>query len=151
VKGRASLTSPFSAVNHVGFVVRDLEEGLQFFTEVLGFERVVGRAGALVPDGDVMTRRFGIEASASGSFAFLQLGSAVIELLEWIAPGRNETPPLNSDLGGRHLAISVTDMAGAIARLSAVDGVTVREANDAGYVYCSTPLGLEVQLIPVAA
>jgi glyoxylase I family protein len=98
-----------------------------------------------------MTRRFGIDAAASGNFAFLQLGNAVIELLEWTAPGRNETPPLNSDLGGRHIALSVTDMAGAVARLSAIEGVTVREPNDAGYVYCSTPLGLEVQLIPVPA
>jgi glyoxylase I family protein len=138
-------------VNHVGLVVRNLEEGARFFTEVLGFERVAGRAGALASSGDLLTRRFGIDANASGQFAFFQLGSAFIELLEWTAPGRNNTPPLNSDLGGRHLAISVSDMASAVERMKAVPGVEVREPNDAGYVYCATPLGLEIQLIPVAA
>jgi hypothetical protein len=76
------------------------------------------------------------------------LGDSVIELLEWTAPNRNEIPPLNSDLGGRHLALSVSDMQTAIEKLRAVPGVTVREPNQMGYVYCATPLGLEVQLIP---
>ncbi|MDQ2683930.1 MAG: VOC family protein, partial [Chloroflexota bacterium] len=132
-------SSPFAAVNHVGFVVRDLEEGLRFFTEVLGFERIQGRAGSLQPDGDVQTRRFGIPADASGNYAFVRLGDAVIELLEWSAPDRNVTPPLNSDLGGRHLAITVADMDAAIGKLSGVSGVVVREPNAMGYVYCQTP------------
>ena len=141
----------FTAVNHVGFVVRNLDEGTRFFTEVLGFERVAGRAGPLAPSGDQLTRRFGIDANASGQFAFFRLGDAFIELLEWSASGQNSFPPLNSDLGGRHLAISVSDMTAAIERLSAVPGVVVREPNDAGYVYCATPLGLEIQLLPTVA
>jgi catechol 2,3-dioxygenase-like lactoylglutathione lyase family enzyme len=144
------LATLFSAVNHVGFVVRDLDEGARFFTEVLGFEPVAGRAGTLAASGDVLSRRFGIDANASGRFAFFRLDDAFIELLEWSAPGQNQTPALNSDLGGRHLAISVPDMAAALARLREIPGVIVREPNDAGYVYCATPLGLEIQLIPVA-
>ena len=141
------MTSPFTAVNHVGYVVRDIEAGLAFFTDVLGFERVEGRRGDVHPQDDVLTRRFGVDANASGRWAFLRLGDTLVELLEWSAPDRNETTPLNSDLGGRHIAITVSDIATATARLLEA-GATVREPNDLGYIYCATPLGLEIQLIP---
>jgi len=143
------VTNPFTAINHVGVVVRNLDEGARFFTDVLGFSPVAERTGRLAPNDDSLTRRFGVDANADGHFAFFRLGDNLIELLEWIAPGRNETAPLNSDLGGRHLALSVSDLNAAIDRLRAVPGVTIREPNDAGYVYCATPLGLEIQLIQV--
>ena len=142
------MSNPFTAVNHIGFVVRDLDEGLSFFTEVLGFEAILERRGDLLPAGDVLRRRFGIEPDASGRYAFVRLGASLIELLEWQAPDQNATPPLNSDLGGRHLALTVSDMDAAVEQLKSAPGVTVREANDAGYRYCETPLGLEIQLIP---
>jgi catechol 2,3-dioxygenase-like lactoylglutathione lyase family enzyme len=148
VWGAEIVTGPFSAVNHVGFVVRDLDEGTRFFIDVLGFEAVLERTGRLAPNGDTLTRRFGVDANADGRFAFFRLGGNLVELLEWAAPGRNESAPSNSDLGGRHLALSVSDIEAAVERLSAVPGVTIREPNDAGYVYCATPLGLEIQLIP---
>jgi catechol 2,3-dioxygenase-like lactoylglutathione lyase family enzyme len=142
------VAGPFSAVNHIGFVVRNLDQGARFFTDVLGFDAVTERTGNLVPNTDIMSRRFGVDDSATGRYAFFRLGDTAVELLEWNAPDRNDSAPLNSDLGGRHLAISVTDMDAAITRLKAVPGVTVREPNEAGYVYCATPLGLEIQLIP---
>src|SRR4051794_15069380 len=98
-----SVSTVFSAVNHVGFVVHNLAEGARFFTEVLGFEPVAGRTGNLAPSSDLLTRRFGIDANASGQFAFFRLGDAFIELLEWTLPAQNSPPPLNSDLGGRHV------------------------------------------------
>src|SRR5688500_10927708 len=114
-----AVSSPFSAVNHVGYVVRDIEEGLTFFTDVLGFEPVEGRRGDAPPQDDLLTRRFGVPADAFGKWAFLRLGDSLVELLEWSAPNRNETTPLNCDLGGRHLALTVTDMAAATAKLRA--------------------------------
>jgi catechol 2,3-dioxygenase-like lactoylglutathione lyase family enzyme len=130
-------------------VVRNLDEGLTFFTEVLGFEAIPDRRGDLIPSGDILTRRFGIDANSVGRYAFVRLADFVIELLEWTAPDQNAIPPLNSDVGGRHLAINVVDVPAAVARLQSTAGVTVREANDNGYIYCETPLGLEIQLIPV--
>lgn len=143
------MSGPFSAVNHVGFVVSNLEQALAFFTDVFGFERIEGRTGSILPEGDALTRRFGIDSNASGEYAFVRLGESIIELLVWSAPGQHQSPPLNSDWGGRHLALSVRDMPSAIALLGSVEGVVVREANDMGYVYCLTTFGLEVQLIPV--
>ena len=143
------MTSPFSAVNHIGYVVSDLDVALQFFTELLGFEAVLERRGNILPSDDIQTRRFGTDPSASGRFAFLRLADALVEVLEWSAPNQNQTAPLNSDFGGRHLAISVTDMPVALAKMRQFKGITIREANDAGYIYCATPFGLEIQLIPV--
>jgi catechol 2,3-dioxygenase-like lactoylglutathione lyase family enzyme len=143
------VSGPFTAVNHVGYVVRNLEAGSRFLVDVLGFDIVEGRSGTLSADGDLLTRRFGVDANAEGRYAFFRLADTFVELLEWTAPDRDESSPLNSDMGGRHLALSVSDMAAATDRLRGLDGVTVREPNDAGYIYCATPFGLEIQLIPV--
>jgi catechol 2,3-dioxygenase-like lactoylglutathione lyase family enzyme len=143
------LAGPFSAVNHAGFVVRDLDEGIRFFVDVLGFEIVADRKGTLSPNGDMLTRLFGVPAEASGRYQFFQLGGTVIELLEWSAPGQNTDQPLSSDLSARHLALSVSDMDAALDRLGRVPGVSIREANDRGFRYCTTPLGLDIQLIPI--
>jgi catechol 2,3-dioxygenase-like lactoylglutathione lyase family enzyme len=66
------LAGPFSAVNHAGFVVRDLDEGIRFFVDVLGFEIVADRKGTLSPNGDMLTRLFGVPAEASGRYQFFQ-------------------------------------------------------------------------------
>lgn len=142
---------PIVAVNHIGYVVSDLDLAGRFFEEALGFERVVGRTGKLGDaDGDLMTRRFGLDPRATGEFVFFQLGGFAVELLAWDAPGRNETPALNSDAAGRHLALSVTNMEAAKRQIAAFGGAEIREPNDAGYIYVKTAFGLEVQLIPVA-
>ena len=144
-----STSNPFSAVNHVGFVVSDLIAAGELLVDVLGFERIVERRGHIAfPGTDAPRRLFGVDPEASAEFAFFRLGEAVVELLEWRGPNRSTTPAGNSDLGGRHLALTVVDMEAAIARLRTVEGVEVREPNQLGYVYANTPVGLEIQLIP---
>src|SRR6478609_1721038 len=136
---------PIIAVNHIGYVVSDLDLAGRFFEEALGFERVIGRTGKLGDtDGDLMTRRFGLDPRATGEFIFFQLDGFAVELLAWDAPGRNETPALNSDAAGRHLALSVTNMEAAKQQIEAFGGAEIREPNDAGYIYVKTPFGLEV-------
>lgn len=144
-----SIASPFAAVNHVGFVVTDLASAGALLVDTLGFERIVERRGHIAfPGTDAARRLFGVDPEASAEFAFFRLGEAVVELLEWRGPGRATAPAGNSDLGGRHLALTVGDMGAALERLRAVDGVEVREPNERGYVYVKTPVGLEIQLIP---
>jgi catechol 2,3-dioxygenase-like lactoylglutathione lyase family enzyme len=141
---------PIIAVNHIGYVVSDLDLAGRFFEEALGFERVVERTGKLGdPEGDLMLRRFGVNPRATGAFIFFRLSGFSVELLGWESPDRNEKPPKNSDAGGRHLALSVTDMKAATERIAAFGGAEIREPNDAGFIYVKTPFGLEIQLIPV--
>ena len=147
-----SITSPFVAINHTGFVVTDLAAAGQLLVETLGFERIAERRGHIAfPGTDTMHRLFGVDQDATVEYAFFGLGDTVIELLQWKGPNRSETPAGNSDLGGRHLALTVSDMGTALGRLSAVEGVEIREPNQLGYVYVRTPIGLEIQLIPAVA
>ena len=37
-------------LHHTGFVVRDLEKSVAFYTEVMGLEVMMGLAGATVPE-----------------------------------------------------------------------------------------------------
>ena len=105
------MTNPFSAVNHVGVVVRNLDEGARFFTDILGFEPVPERTGRLAPNGDTLTRRFGVDANADGRFAFFRHGNALIELLEWTAPASQRHRAAQFRSRRRQLAISVSDIA----------------------------------------
>jgi catechol 2,3-dioxygenase-like lactoylglutathione lyase family enzyme len=144
------MSSPFAGVDHVGYVVSDLEQAITFATEVLGFELVPDRAGSLGdPNGDLMARRLGVPARATGNFRFVRTADATIEFLQWSAPDQNTTTARNSDRAGRHLAIRVNDMTAALERIGAFPGVEIREPNERGYIYVKTPFGLEVQLIPV--
>jgi len=139
---------PFAGVDHVGYVVSDLDAASAFFVDVLGFEALPRRGEASHPDGDHMTHWFGVHPRASSRFAFFRLGDSVVELLEWTAPDQHRVHPRNSDHGGRHLAITTPDLDAATARLKSVLGVTIRARNERGFVYVSTPFGLELQLIP---
>jgi glyoxylase I family protein len=143
--------SPFNGVNHVGYVVTDLDQAIAFAVDILGFELVPERAGFLRDDsGDLMTRRFGVPAPATAEFRFVRAGDAPIEFLAWSAPDQMSTPARNCDVAGRHLAVNVTDMPAALERIRTVAGVEIREPNERGYIYVRTPFGLEVQLIPVS-
>jgi catechol 2,3-dioxygenase-like lactoylglutathione lyase family enzyme len=135
-------------VDHVGYVVNDLDAAVAFFINELGFEDLNRRAVMRDDDGDSMSARFDVHPRAVGRYCFLGVGGDKVELLEWTAPNSSVTPPRNSDLCGRHLAIKVDDLDAAAARLSRLDGVTVREPNERGFRYVTTPFGIEIQLIP---
>jgi len=141
------MSSPFTGVNHAGFVVSDLAAASAFFVDVLGFDALPRKGATSDPDGR-MTDWFGVDGGAASRWAFFFLGGSVIELMEWSARDRNETSPRNSDVGGRHLALSTANLDEAVARIAAQPGVTVREKTETGFIYVATPFGLEIQLMP---
>lgn len=136
------------AVNHVGFVVSDLEAALRLFVDVLGFEAIERRGELADREGDRLARQFGVHPRAVGRFAFVQLGSSLVELLEWTAPDRVSDPPRNADAGGRHLALTVEHLDDLLGRLAREPGFAIRERSEPGFVYVGTPFGLELQLVP---
>lgn len=145
------MSSPFGGIDHVGYVVSDLDLAARFAIDVLGFEAIAERAGNLGdPDGDAMTRRFGVHPRATGVYRFFKASNLAIEFLAWESPDRVPTTARNCDAGGRHLAIAVADMPAALERIAAFPGTEIRETNERGYIYVKTPFGLEVQLIPTA-
>ncbi len=132
-------------VDHAGYVVSDLEAALAFFETALGFRRVSEHGP--VAEGGLMTGWFGVDATASSRFGFVEApGGGLVELLEWHAPGRSLLEPLLSDVGGRHLALRPDDLAATLAQLRAYPGVEVL-ADHERFVYATTPIGLHIQLM----
>ena len=103
-----------AAVDAVGFTVRDLDRSVEFFTKVLTFEKQweVEVAGDAY---EHLQGVFGLRMRV----ARLKLGDEAVELTEYLAPrGRSIPEGLRSnDRSFQHVAIIVSDMATAYARL----------------------------------
>ena len=142
-------SAPATRIDHLGYVVADLEAAGRFFVDVLGFTANEVRKGQLSEDdGDGMTLRFGVHPRAVARYAFYSLGDGHVELMQWTSPIRDDRPATNQDAGGRHIAIATTDMAATLDRVRAFGDCEIREPNAAGFIYVKTPFGLEVQLVP---
>ncbi|HEU5103998.1 MAG TPA: VOC family protein [Roseiflexaceae bacterium] len=138
-------------IDHYGYVVPDLDQAVAFFTDVLGFE-LLSLDDPITFSDDSLARWYHVHPRASARFAFVRYGPAIVELTEWQAPDQNTLPPSNSDLGGRHFAIAVTDVDAAIAYLAAQPGVTVFERSVWNFVYFTTPWGMTLQVVqPLAS
>jgi len=117
IVARAEAPAQVRAVARAGFTVSNLDASVAFFTEVLEFERVSERELA----GESIEHMTGIFA-ARARIARLRLGSEEIELTEYLAPSTGRAFPENThgnDLWFQHIAIVVSDMAKAYAKLRA--------------------------------
>jgi catechol 2,3-dioxygenase-like lactoylglutathione lyase family enzyme len=91
---------------HTGFIVRDIDKSVQFYTNVLGLH-LAGR-----------TERRGQFAEQLLAFpgahikgAFLDLGAGhSLELIQYITPASGTVGINRNDLGAAHLAFWVTDI-----------------------------------------
>jgi catechol 2,3-dioxygenase-like lactoylglutathione lyase family enzyme len=103
-------------VDSVAIPVTDLERSVEFYTQVLDFRRVGEREGA----GTQLEHLLGV-FGARVRVARLALGSEAIELVQVLAP-RGRPLPVDlhgNDLAFQHVAIIVSDMDRAYARLRA--------------------------------
>ncbi|MGQ0773046.1 MAG: VOC family protein [Pseudonocardiales bacterium] len=149
-----------TAVHHVAYTVPDLDQAVEFFTDVIGAE-LVYRLGPVEGEGDWMTRQLNVAADAVAQIAMLRLGPVTnLELFEYTAPDQRQSIPRNSDWGGHHLAIYVTDVDAAVAYLRTQPGVrvlgepqTILDGPIAGdrWVYFLTPWGGQLELIHLPA
>jgi catechol 2,3-dioxygenase-like lactoylglutathione lyase family enzyme len=147
--GRSSV----GVLEHVGVTVPSLDDAIGFFTNVIGWTLVLREGPFADAEGDWMRAALNVDRSASLSFALLDTGAGrYIELFEYAAPGQRLEHPLNSDIGGMHLAVAVPDIVAAIERLRDVPGIRILagpNTNSAGglYVYFLTPWDLQMELI----
>ncbi|MFG2887746.1 VOC family protein [Streptomyces sp. NPDC048297] len=151
-------------VDSVGYTVADLDAATAFFTDVLGAE-VVETSDAMSvqtsdeasvetsaddvgswPPGAERTRRVVLRTGPTANCELSQCGTNALHRL----------PPLNSDVGGHHLAFYVDDVDAAAAYLRRKPGVTLMgepETITAGpiagdrWLYFSTPIGIQMELI----
>jgi catechol 2,3-dioxygenase-like lactoylglutathione lyase family enzyme len=142
--------------DHVGITVPDLEEATRFFVDVLGAEQFYD-LGPIASDDDWMATHLGVAPAARVErLRFLRLGAGLnLELFEYSAPGQRRQQPLNSDVGGFHLALYVDDFDVALgylrnAGVEVMGEPTHRTSGPSGgqtWVYFRAPWGLQMELV----
>ncbi|HEX8783563.1 MAG TPA: VOC family protein, partial [Steroidobacteraceae bacterium] len=114
VSSAATPPAPVSAVDSVALTVNDLDRAVDFYSKVLTFEKVADREVA----GEAYEHLFGVFGLRVRS-ARMRLGDEYLELQQFLAP-RGRPVPIDSrsnDVWFQHVAIIVSDMTAAYARL----------------------------------
>lgn len=103
-----------ASVDSIGITVNDLDRAVDFYTSVLGFDRVTESEVA----GENYERLYGVFGLRLRT-ATLRLGDERIELMEFLAPRGRPIPADSTSNDGwfQHVAIIVSDMDAAYRRL----------------------------------
>lgn len=136
-------------LHHIGLTVKDLEQSLVFYENMLGTVRdfVVESAG------EELSIAIGVP-DARLKFAFLSLGSVHLELLEYHNERCQEYKLRNSDVGAAHVCFEVRNLPEAMRKLVA-SGIKfysspfrIEDGPLAGYsfVYFDDPDGITLEL-----
>lgn len=146
-------------VHHAGYTVRDLDEAVRFFVDVVGAQLLYAAGPYRKLGTDYMATRLGVHPNAGVRLAVLRLGATLnLELVEFASPDGREGYPRVSDAGGCHLAIHVDDFEAASRFLEAQPGLKVLQPFDNGPPgegeegglkarYVETPFGLHLEII----
>lgn len=145
--------------DHVGFTVPDIEQATRFLVDVLGCERLYDLP-PMLSRGEWMRDHLNVDPKAEvRHLRFFRCGSSpVFEVFEYSAPGQVSTGPRNSDVGGHHIALHVTDINAAVRYLrdAGVD-VLGEPTTSAGphlgqrWVYLLAPWGAQFELVSYPA
>jgi len=148
-------TSIVSDIEHVGINVPDIQTGLSFFRDVLGFEQVT-EIGPFVLD-DTWRKRYKVRSGTNLSkIVMLRAGNGSnIELFEFDPDKGNKNQPYQNDMGWYHIAFYTEDMQASVAYLKSKginiigEPSTSTEGPTAGetWVYFSSPWGSQFELI----
>jgi len=144
-------------IDHIGFTVPDIEQGITFFQEVLGCTEVM-RFGPFSDDkGTFMQDLVDVHPRAAIKLiAMMRCGQGSnIELFQYEAPDQSTKMPRNSDHGGFHIAFYVQDIKAAVDKAKALGLKTfmgpfeLKEGPAAGQSinYVLTPWGAYIELI----
>lgn len=144
-------------IDHIGFTVPDIEQGVGFFRDVMGCEEAM-RFGPFMDDkGTFMKDLVDVDPRAVVQhIVMMRCGQGSnIELFQYTAPDQKTTQPRNSDYGGHHIAFYVQDIQAAVAKARALGLRTMmgpfelKEGPAAGQsiTYVMTPWGMQLELI----
>ncbi len=104
------------AVDHTGFAVSSLDKAVQFWTEALGFK--LERRSEM--GGDFLHQVTGVDDPNVKTAIVRAPDGYVVELLQYSQGRENGAVPNSAGaIGAAHLALSVTDIHAAIARVEA--------------------------------
>lgn len=146
-----------TGTEHIGFTVPDIEEAHRFFVDVIGAEYVY-TLGPYQHEDDWMQERLGVHPRAvMRELRFYRCKTGPnFEVFQYETPSdQPQAPqPLNSDIGGHHLAFYVEDLDAAVAYLRE-QGVDVmgeptassRHSEGQRWVYFRAPWGMQMELV----
>jgi lactoylglutathione lyase/glyoxylase I family protein len=150
-EGVTELDTLTAGLDHIGIVVPSLDEAVTWYMSALGFtvawrqepHEIPGSALGL-PTGEIIRL----------STAMLSAGSSGIELHEYLSPSTNASARELQDSGIGHLAIAVTDIHAAVARLAsmgvqfAAEPQQIENGPLAGrkWLYGKDPFGVTLEL-----
>lgn len=138
-------------VDHAGIVVRDLDEAVRFFVEVVGADLLF-----LAPPAAGLEKKEEAEPGTTVAVAFLRFGSNLnLELLQFAGPTAPASPPwvsktvrFTSRSGWRMSRKLRTTYAHSRASRSSAISASPRPApTGAQRVYARTPFGVHLELV----
>jgi catechol 2,3-dioxygenase-like lactoylglutathione lyase family enzyme len=143
-------------LDHVGITVPDIDSATQLFAQLLGTRHLYD-VGPFVASDNWMADNVGVHPRAViRTLRMLALpGGGFVELFSYEGPGSDASMPLNSQIGGHHLAFRVADI-GAVASKAAELGLRVMgevKLNAEGpsrglqWLFVQTPWGLQLELV----
>jgi glyoxylase I family protein len=146
-----------SGVDHIGFTVPDLEQAHNFLVDVLGCTFLYALGPFKHDDSDWMQERLNVDPrTVMRELRFYDCGGkSVFEVFAYETPeGEATAQPLNSQVGGHHVALYVEDLDAAVEYLR-VAGVRVlgdptssRGASlGQRWVYFLAPWGMQFELV----
>jgi len=151
----ASPVPGLTKLDHIGVTVPDLAEARHFFERVLGCEYLYSM-GPMLPKGHWMSEHLGVaDDTVLRELHFFRLGGqAVFEVFEYVAAEQRLDPPLNSDVGGHHVALYVDDLDAAVASLRGhgmrvMGEPTTSKSHHLGqrWIYFLSPWGMQFELV----
>lgn len=140
---------------HIGFTVPDLDQAEDFFVNVIGCERVYS-LGPFVRDDDWLKDQLHVHPrSIMKELRFFRCGFGPnFEIFQWETPEPQAPQPVNSDIGGHHLAFYVDDLDSAVAYLEKQNVDMMGEIVDSQnaskgqrWIYFKTPWGMQCELV----
>jgi catechol 2,3-dioxygenase-like lactoylglutathione lyase family enzyme len=145
-------------LEHVGLTVPDIEQAVQFFVEVLGFEHMYDIGPFVDDEGSWFGENLNVDVRASiPRGALLRCGyGSNLELFEYRSPDQRQQIPRMSDWGGTHFAYYVDDMASAVAALKRhgvrvlggiKDGIGVEAGEASTFIHFLSPWGQLIEFV----
>lgn len=143
---------------HIGFTVPDLDEAQDFFVDVIGCEFIysLGPFEHPDPDDDWMLEHMGVHPRTvmrENRFFRCRFGPN-FEIFRYDPAEPQRPEPLNSDIGGHHLAFYVDDLDVAVDYLRSkgveiLDQPTTSSSHSLGqrWVYFRSPWGMQFELV----
>lgn len=141
---------------HIGFTAPDLDEAEHFFVEVIGCE-LVYTLGPFSSDDDWMKRHLNVHPrTVMRELRFFRCGFGPnFEIFRYDTVDPPAPQPLNSDIGGHHLAFYVDDIDEATEYLRCQPGVIVLgepvassgPSSGQRWVYFLSPWGMQLELV----